>query len=52
MKTTVFERSTKMGLSIRIILLIAISIVFFANNLMAKTAKEIDVSVDVAIERF
>jgi lipid-binding SYLF domain-containing protein len=26
--------------------------VFFANNLMAKTAKEIDASVDVAIDRF
>jgi lipid-binding SYLF domain-containing protein len=52
MKTNVVERFTKIGWSIRIILLIAIPIVFFANNLMAKTAKEIDASVDVAIERF
>jgi lipid-binding SYLF domain-containing protein len=52
MKTILVDRSTKIGWSIRIILLLAISIVFFANSLMAKTAKEIDASVDVAIERF
>jgi lipid-binding SYLF domain-containing protein len=33
-------------------MLIAMFSVFFANNLMAKTAKEIDASVDVAIDRF
>jgi lipid-binding SYLF domain-containing protein len=38
--------------SIYIILLLATTIVFFANNLMAKSAKEIDASVDVAVERF
>ena len=52
MKTNMVERSAKIGWSIRIILLIAIFIVFFANNSMAKTAKEIDASVDAAIERF
>ncbi len=52
MKTNMVERSSKIKRSIHIILLIAISIVFFANNLMAKTAKEIDASVDAAIERF
>jgi len=52
MKTNMVERSTKIRWSICIILLIATPIVFFANNLMAKSAKEIDASVDVAIERF
>jgi lipid-binding SYLF domain-containing protein len=52
MKTNAVKRTTKIGWPIRIILLIAMFGVFFANNLMAKTAKEIDASVDVAIERF
>jgi lipid-binding SYLF domain-containing protein len=52
MKTNAVKRTTKIGWPIRIILLIAMFSVFFANNLMAKTAKEIDASVDVAIDRF
>ena len=52
MKTNLIERSIKLRWLICIILVLAASIVFFTNNLMAKTAKEIDASVDVAIERF
>jgi lipid-binding SYLF domain-containing protein len=52
MKIIAVKRSTKIGWPIRIIMLIAMFSVFFANNLMAKTAKEIDASVDVAIDRF
>jgi len=52
MRTNGAKRSTKIRWSSRIILLIAIFSVFFANSLMAKTAKEIDASVDVAIDRF
>jgi lipid-binding SYLF domain-containing protein len=52
MKINAVKRSTKIGWPIRIIMLIAMFSVFFANNLMAKTAKEIDASVDVAIDRF
>ncbi|MEE4599883.1 MAG: YSC84-related protein [Desulfobacteraceae bacterium] len=52
MKTNAVKRTTKIGWPIRIILLIAMFSIFFANNLMAKTAKEIDASVDVAIDRF
>ena len=52
MKTNAVKRSTKIGWPILIIMLIAMFSVFFANNLMAKTAKEIDASVDVAIDRF
>jgi lipid-binding SYLF domain-containing protein len=52
MKTNVIDRSIKLRWLICIILVLAASIVFFTNHLMAKTAKEIDASVDVAIERF
>jgi lipid-binding SYLF domain-containing protein len=52
MKANVVKRFTKIGWPTRIILSIAMFSVFFANNLMAKTAKEIDASVDVAIDRF
>ena len=52
MKNSWGERSIKIRRSIGIILSIATLTVFFANNLMAKSAKEIDASVDVAIERF
>jgi lipid-binding SYLF domain-containing protein len=52
MKINAVKRSTKIGWPIRIIMLIAMFSVFFANNLMAKTAEEIDASVDVAIDRF
>ena len=52
MKTNIFERFTKIRWLICIILLIATPMVFFVNNLMAKSAKEIEASVDVAVERF
>ena len=52
MNTDFFINSIKNKWSIRIFLLITITSVFLSSNLYAKTAKEIDVSVDVAIERF
>ena len=44
--------SIKIQWSLRIILLTAVFSVLITNSLLAKTAKEIDASVDVAIERF
>jgi lipid-binding SYLF domain-containing protein len=52
MKTDQFIKSVKIQSSIRIFLLITVMSVFLTGNLIAKTAREIDVSVDVAIERF
>jgi len=52
MKTDLFTKSVKIQGSIRILLLVAVMSVFLTSNLLAKTAREIDVSVDVAIERF
>jgi lipid-binding SYLF domain-containing protein len=52
MKTDLVTKSVKIQYSIRILLLITVMSVFLTSNLLAKTAKEIDVSVDVAIERF
>ena len=52
MKADLFQQSIKIQWSIRVILLITLSSVFLSSNLYAKTAREIDVSVDVAIERF
>lgn len=51
MKTDLFKYSNKIQRSIRVFLLITIS-VFLSTNLHAKTAKEIDASVDAAIQRF
>jgi len=52
MKTDLFTKSVKIPWSLRILLLITVMSVFLTSNLLAKTAREIDVSVDVAIERF
>jgi lipid-binding SYLF domain-containing protein len=52
MKTDLFNSSIKNKWSIRIFLLITVIGVFLSSNLYAKTAKEIDASVDVAMERF
>jgi lipid-binding SYLF domain-containing protein len=52
MKADVLKNSIKTQWSIRAFLLITIIGVFLSSNVHAKTAKEIDASVDVAIERF
>ena len=52
MKTNLFKKSHKIKWTILLVLSIALIGVFFANNLSAKTAREIDVEVEVAIERF
>jgi len=52
MKTHLFKNSIKIQWSIRVVLLITVMSGFLSNDLLAKTAREIDVSVDVAIERF
>ena len=52
MNTGFFNNSIKNKWSIRFFALITIIGVILSSNLYAKTAKEIDASVDVAIERF
>ena len=52
MKLDPFNNSNKIQWSIRVFLLLMIIGVFLSSNLYAKTAKEIDASVDAAIERF
>ena len=52
MKAKMLKRFVKIQWSLGILLLITVFSVFSANSLLAKTAKEIDASVDVAIERF
>ena len=52
MKATVFSRSVPIQWAIRIFLLMAVTSIVYPNHLQAKTAREIDISVDVAIERF
>ena len=52
MNTDFFINSIKNKWSIRVVLLITVMSGFLSHDLLAKTAKEIDVSVDVAIERF
>jgi lipid-binding SYLF domain-containing protein len=52
MKLDLFKKSVKIQWSVPTLLLIALIGIICPNNLLAKTAKEIDVSVDVAIERF
>jgi lipid-binding SYLF domain-containing protein len=52
MNTDLFNNSIKNKWSLRVFLLFTIIGVFLSSNLYAKTAKEIDVSVDAAIERF
>ncbi len=52
MKANAFKKSSKIQWSIRVFLLITLISAFLSSNLLAKTAKEIDTSVDVAIQRF
>jgi lipid-binding SYLF domain-containing protein len=52
MKTDLSKKSIKIKLSIRVFLLITLFCAFLTSNLHAETAKEIDASVDIAIERF
>jgi len=52
MKTQLFKNFINNQWSIRVVLLITVMSGFLSNDLVAKTAREIDVSVDVAIERF
>jgi len=52
MKAHVFKKSRKIKQLIRLLLLISAISALFSSNLFAKTAKEIDASVDVAIQRF
>ena len=52
MNADVFKKSSKIHWSIRFLVLITVISVLFSGNLFAKTAREIDVSVEVAIERF
>jgi lipid-binding SYLF domain-containing protein len=52
MKAIAVKKNIKTKWIFRIFLLIMFFSVLLTNNLLAKTAKEIDASVDVAIERF
>ena len=52
MKAYLLKNPIKIQWSLRVFLLITIISVFLSSNLYAKTAKEIDASVDVAIQRF
>ena len=52
MKADLFQQSIKIQWSIRVFLFITLFSVLLSSNVYAKTAREIDVSVDVAIERF
>jgi lipid-binding SYLF domain-containing protein len=52
MKTNCYKKSIKIQWLIQVFLLIALFCAFLSGNLNAKTAKEIDASVDAAIERF
>ena len=52
MKVHVSKKSSKIKQLIRLLLLISAISALFSSNLFAKTAKEIDASVDAAIQRF
>ena len=52
MKADVTKKSGKIQQSIRLLLVVSVISALFSGNLFAKTAKEIDASVDVAIDRF
>ena len=52
MNADVFKKASKIPWSIRFLVLITVISVLFPGNLFAKTAREIDASVEVAIERF
>ena len=52
MKANLLKKPFNIRWLIQVLLLITVICGFLSSNLMAKTAREIDVSVDVAIERF
>lgn len=52
MKANLFKKSHKIKWAILMVSAIAFMGVFFASSLSAKTAREIDVEVNVALERF
>jgi lipid-binding SYLF domain-containing protein len=52
MKVDAIKKSSKIQWSIRVFVLITVISVFLSSHSLAKTAKEVDASVDVAIERF
>jgi len=52
MKTDLSKNSVKIQWSIRVLLVTTLFFSFLSSNLYAETAKEIDASVDAAIERF
>jgi lipid-binding SYLF domain-containing protein len=52
MKVDAIEKSSKIQWSIRVVVLITVISAFLSSNSLAKTEREIDTSVDVAIERF
>ena len=52
MKAEVFRKTIKIQWSLRVILMIAVISALSSGTLLAKTAKEIDASVNVAIKRF
>jgi lipid-binding SYLF domain-containing protein len=52
MKVDAIKKSSKIQWSIRVVVLITVISAFLSSYSLAKTAKEIDASVDVAIERF
>ncbi len=49
MNADVFKKSSKIHWSIRFLVLITVISVLFSGNLFAKTAREIDASVDIAL---
>ena len=52
MRIILYTESFNMSLLLRIFFLVTLMVFFFSNVSPAKTAKEIDASVDVAIKRF
>ena len=52
MKVDAIKKSSKIQWSIRVFVLITVISAFLSSHSLAKTAKEVDASVDVAIERF
>jgi lipid-binding SYLF domain-containing protein len=52
MKVDAIRKSGKIQWSLRVVVLITVISAFLSSYSLAKTAKEIDASVDVAIERF
>jgi lipid-binding SYLF domain-containing protein len=52
MKVDAIKKSSKIQWSIRVVVLITVISAFLSSYSLAKTAREIDTSVDVAIERF